>query len=129
DVTVRDADAAARAAEGAEAAHLCDGDVAVPISELAAVAGEGDAVDPREAVRGRDDGRLVQAVDVVARVVLARSPCAELRFRRRVERRRQREDRAGVEVAVRPAVEALADAGRERVVDGRVAERAGDADL
>ena len=33
-----------------------------------------------------------------------------------------------VEVAVGPAVEPMADAGRERVVDGRVAERALDAD-
>ena len=53
----------------------------------------------------------------------------QLRLRRGVERRRQRDDRAGVQVAVGPAVEPLADAGRERVVDGRVAERAGDADM
>ena len=36
--------------------------------------------------------------------------------------------RAGIEVAVGPAVAAMADAGRHRVVDGRVAQRAGDAD-
>ena len=41
---------------------------------------------------------------------------------------RQRDDRADVEIAVRPAVQPLADAGRERIVDRRVAERALDAD-
>ena len=44
DVAVRDAQAEARLGEGAEAAHLRDGDIAVPVRELAAVAGEGDAV-------------------------------------------------------------------------------------
>jgi hypothetical protein len=41
--------------------------------------------------------------------------------------RRKRDDRADVQVAVRPAVEALADAGSEGVVDVRMAERALDA--
>src|SRR2546430_8154925 len=42
--------------------------------------------------------------------------------------RRERHDRADVQVAVRPAVEAPADAGGERVVDGRVTEGALEAD-
>ena len=41
---------------------------------------------------------------------------------------RERDDRADVEVVVRPAVEPRADAGSEGVVDRRMTERAGDAD-
>ena len=127
-VAVGDAQVQARLGERAEAAHLRHRDVAVPVRDLGAVAGEGDAVDAGQAVGGRDHGRLVQAVDVEPRVVLAPAPGVERRLGRRVERRRQRDDRADVEIAIRPAVEPLADAGRERVVHGRVAERAGDAD-
>jgi len=39
---------------------------------------------------------------------------------------RKRDDRSGVEVEVRPAVQPLADAFGERIVDRRVAERARD---
>jgi hypothetical protein len=45
----------------------------------------------------------------------------------RLEVRRKRHDRADVQIAVGPAVEPLTDAGRERVVDGRVTKRALDA--
>jgi hypothetical protein len=48
--------------------------------------------------------------------------------RDRREVRRRRDDRADVEVVVGPAVEPVADAVRERIVDGRVAQRALDAD-
>src|SRR5437588_5527844 len=41
---------------------------------------------------------------------------------------RESDDGADVEVLVGPAVETMADARGERVVDGRVAQRAGDAD-
>jgi hypothetical protein len=37
--------------------------------------------------------------------------------------RRERDDRADIQVAIRPAVEAVADSGSKRIVDGRVAER------
>ena len=49
---------------------------------------------------------------VMAGIVLARAPGVELRLRGLVERRRQRDDRADVQVGVRPAVEPPADAGR-----------------
>src|SRR6266508_3896387 len=45
----------------------------------------------------------------------------------RLEVRRERHDRADVQIAVGPAVQPLADAWRERVVDGRVTKRALDA--
>src|SRR4029077_12401282 len=45
----------------------------------------------------------------------------------RFEVRRQSYDRADVEIAVGPAVEPLANAGRKRIVDGRVTKRALDA--
>src|SRR5262249_33907991 len=50
----------------------------------------------------------------------------QVRDRREVGR--QPDDRADVEVPVGPAVEAMADAGREGIVDRRMAERALDAD-
>ena len=49
-------------------------------------------------------------------------------FRQVVERWRQRDDRADVEVGVRPAVEPRANALDQGIVDGGVAQRAGDAD-
>jgi hypothetical protein len=81
---------------------------------------------------------MIFGVLVKPRVVAAGAPAlegglrgvvvdAELRGHRR-QPGRQRQDRAGVEVAVRPPIEAIADTRQDRVVDGRVAERAGDAD-
>jgi hypothetical protein len=46
----------------------------------------------------------------------------------RLEIRGNRHDRAHVQVAVAPTVEPLADAGRERVIDGGMTQRALDAD-
>ena len=120
--------AGARLRERAVAAHLRDGDVAVPVRDVVAVAGGVMRLMPAQAVRGRDHLRAVHAVQVEARVVLALAPGVVDRLRLRRQRGRQRDDRARVEVAVGPAVEPLADAGRERVVDRRVAQRAGDAD-
>jgi hypothetical protein len=81
-------------------------------------------------------GRL--AVEQERGVELARTPAAQhlphLRVvdtepaRERGQVGRERDDRAHVEVAIRPAVEAAADARDERVVDRRVAQRAADAD-
>jgi hypothetical protein len=51
----------------------------------------------------------------------------QVRDRRHV--RRERDDRADVEIAIRPAVETMPDARRERVVDRRVTQRARDADV
>jgi len=45
-----------------------------------------------------------------------------------VERGRQGGDRADIQIGVGPPIKAPADAGGERVIDGRVAEGAGDAD-
>ena len=59
------------------AAHLRDGDIAVPVRDLRAVAGEGDAVDAVQPVGRRNDDRLAEAVDVEARVVLALAPGVE----------------------------------------------------
>ena len=98
----------ARIGEGAEAAHLRDGDVAVPVGNSAldavavevdgviAVASERDLVDAGEAVRRRDDHWLVQPVDVMPRVVEAFAPFVKQLFLGRWDRRRQRDDRADV---------------------------------
>jgi hypothetical protein len=103
------------------AAHLRDAHVAIPISDVLAVAGGGNATDARKAIRGRDDLRTVEAVEIEAWVVLALAPRVVDGLLRRRERGRKSDDGAGVQVAVRPSVEALADAGRERIVDGRMA--------
>src|SRR5215204_5360047 len=72
------------------------------------------------------------------RVVLARAPAPQrLANRLRIEpecplewreRRRDRDDRTNVEIAVGPAVETLANTLGERVVHGGVTERARDSD-
>ena len=85
-------------------------------------------MDVLQAVRGRDDLRAVLAVEVEARIVLALAPGVVDRFRRRGERRRERDDRAGIEVAIGPSVESLADTRRERVVDRGMTQRASHAD-
>ena len=111
----------------AQAAHLGHGDVAVPVGDLVAVTGEGDAVDASQAIGRRDDDRLAEAVEVVTRIELARALGIEDHLHRGIDGGGQRDDRTGIEVTVGPAIEAFADAGRERVVYGRVAQRAGDA--
>ena len=65
---------------------------------------------------------------MVARIVFARTPRVEFRLGRGIERGRQRHDRADIQIGVCPSIQPPADAARERVVDRRVAERAGDAD-
>ena len=65
---------------------------------------------------------------MMARIVLAGTPQPELGLGGVVEEGRERGDLADVEGGVRPAVQAMADAGRQRVVHGGVAERAGDAE-
>ena len=117
-------------------AHLSDADVAVPVRDRA-VRGEGFEADAFQAIDRRDDDwqrRAVQRKDIgavermMARIVFARTPGVEFRLGRGVERGRQGDDRADIQIDVRPPVQPPADAARERVVDGRVAERAGDAD-
>ena len=63
---------------------------------------------------------------MVPRIVLARPPCVELGLRGLVQCGRQCDDPADVEGRVRPAVEPLSNARHDRVVDGRMTERARD---
>ena len=128
--------------------HLEVGDERVPVRDRAP-AGPGVEVDAGEAEGRRDQrrGRLAVgperlAVEEQLGVELAGPParaapcvrCASIVGRQTeqidegLQVGRERDDRADVQVAVRPAVEACADARGERVVDGRVAERALDAD-
>src|SRR6185437_14557064 len=87
-----------------------------------------DLVDAVQPIGRRDDLRSVLAIEVVARVVRAFPPRVVDGLLAGVERRRERYDGAHVEIAIRPAIESLADAGRKRVVDGRMTQRARDAD-
>ena len=102
-------------------------------------------IDPRQAERRRDQrggglavGTERLAIEGELGVELARPPaCEHLANRRLVDAqqvdvglqgRGERHDGADVQIAVGPAVEPTADAGREGVVDVRMAERALDAD-
>src|SRR5215203_3067708 len=93
----------------------------------------------RDAGRGRLAVRTEGlAIDVDLCVVEARPPAQQHLLERRLvdaevvgdrlEVGRQRDDQTDVQILVWPAVEPLADTGREGVVDGRMAEGAGDPD-
>ena len=128
--------------EVAAAVHFEVRDERVPVGH-GAPAGVGRKVDAGEPERRRDQRRRrlsvgpeCLAVEEEHRVELARPPAGEDLVDRRLvdaedvgERllvRRQPDDRADVQVAVRPAVEAATDAGGEGVVDHGVAGRTGE---
>ena len=117
-----------RLVERAVAMHLRDADVSVPVRHILTVAGSGDLVNALEAIRGRDHLRSVLSIKVVARIVLPCSPRVVDRLLSWRECGRERDDRAGIEVAIRPSVEPLTDPRSERVVRGGVTERAGNSD-
>src|SRR6185503_8870615 len=102
--------AGARLREGAMATHLGDRHLTIPVREVLAVTRGGDAVQGLEPIGGRDHLRSVLAVEVEARVVAPFAPGVVDGLLLGGQRRRERDDRAGVEIAVRPAVQALADA-------------------
>src|SRR5919197_2308435 len=106
--------------------HLRDRHVGIPVRDgtLGGVRLERDGAPPE---RRWDDDRIVDAVAVELRIVLPRSPRIEDGLRGGGQRRRQRDDGADVEIMIRQAVYAPADAGRHRVIDRRVTQRARDA--
>src|SRR5438445_12509596 len=133
-----------RIEEGTLPIHLRVGDVRVPVGDRSP-ARIRVQVDPREAKgrRKKGGGRLPVrterlSIHVQLGVVLTGSPAGEHlaygglvhaeQVRDRLQVRRQRNDRADVEIAVGPAIAPLTDAFGEAVIDGGVAERAGDAD-
>src|SRR5579864_1819262 len=132
------------------AVHLEVGDVGVPVGDVAEAARPCVEILAEMAVGGRDPdrGRLAvrpetDGVNVDLGVVEAGAPAKE-HLLERVDRHwvarpedllgrrsqvgRERDDQTGVQVLVRPAVQSLADSRGERVVDGRMANGAGDAD-
>jgi hypothetical protein len=121
-----DEEADSRIAETAVATHLADADVVVPVRDRAVggVGLEADALEP--VYRRRHDrhrlhsGMQLEEVDaiecMVSRIVLAGTPRAEFGLERG-KSRGQPGDHTDVEIVIRPAVEPLADAFRERVVD------------
>src|SRR5439155_1031674 len=133
-----------RIEERARAVHLGRANVRVPVGDRAEPSPRVQ-VDAREA-EGRWEKRSgllpirPERLPVLVKLCVeaARPPAREHCFDRReidtkeigagFEVRRERHDRADVQVAVRPAVEAPADAGGARVVDGRVTEGALEAD-
>src|ERR671910_2423547 len=110
------------------AVHLGYCNISVPVRWPVTVTGEGDAVNPREAVGGRNHRRVILSVEVEARVIFAWTPGAVDGLLLRGDRRREGNDRAWVELAVRPTVEPLADPGLDRVVHRGVTESAGNPD-
>src|SRR5437667_7854339 len=133
-----------RIEERARAVHLGRANVRVPVGDRAEP-GPRVQVDAREA-EGRWNERpgllavRPERLPVLVKlgVEAARPPACEHRLDgreidakeigERFEVWRERHDRADVQVAVRPAVEAPTDAGGEGVVDGRMTEGALDAD-
>ena len=119
-------------AEVAATTHLPDADVAVPV-RYGPVAGGRLEPHAAQSVDWRDHNRergTVQRDDVgsvksvMAWIVLSGSPRPEFGFRGVVQRWRERHDRTDIQVGVRPSIETSSDSRRERVVDGRVAQRA-----
>ncbi len=133
-----------RVEERAAAVHLEIGDEGVPVRDTAP-ARPGVQIDACQAERGRDERRGGAAVGLKGLAVerqlgveLPRAPAVEDRAHgglvdaqeidERLHAGSQRDDRADVQVAVRPAVEASTDARRQLVVDRGMAQRALDAD-
>ena len=98
-----DVDPEPRVGEVALPAHLGDGDVGIPIGDRS-LRRVRFVLDLSQAIRRREDERRVLPVLVVARVVFAGTPRLVDRFLVRRQHRRQRDDGADVEIAVRPAV-------------------------
>ena len=65
---------------------------------------------------------------MMPRIVFSRTPRRKLRLEAIVQARREAENRADVQIAIGPAIQSAADAACEGVVDGRMAQGAGDAD-
>ena len=115
--------------ERSQAVHLGHPDVGVPVGDRSE-AGPGGEVHAGQAERRRDQRSRLLAVGakglailVQKRVVAARSPAGEhllhgfdvdaKEIGERLEVRRQRHDRADIQIAVGPAVEPLANAWRK----------------
>jgi cellobiose phosphorylase len=133
---LRDGQPDAWIAEASVATHLSDADITVPVRNRT-IGRHGLEADVLQAVDGwnldwqrggieRDQLPAVKCV--MTGVVASRSPRAELRPGRVVQYRRERHDGADVQIRVGPAVETMADALGERIVNARMAQRAGDAD-
>ena len=133
-----------RVDERALAVHLEVRDKRIPVRD-AAPPGIGVQVDARQPERRRKQRRRALpvrperlAVEEQLRVELARPPAVQHGAHGRLiglqqigddaQIRRERDDRADVQIAIGPAVEPAADARRDGVVDGRMAQRALDAD-
>src|SRR6266705_3628259 len=129
--------------ESPRAVHLRHGDVGVPVRHRAEARPRVE-VHAGEAERGRNQRARLPAVRTEGFAVLVElgveapgAPAVQYRLYRslidlqqlgdRGEVGSERNDESDVQVAVGPAVEALADSGRKGVVDGRVAQRALDA--
>src|SRR4029079_15434699 len=112
-------DANAGIDEGAVPVHLSNGDVEVPIGDRV-VGGVDLARHVPKAECGRNDDGLILSIDVETWIVFPRTPRQVDGALRRSDRGRERDDSSDIEIAVRPAIEAMSDARPERVVDGRM---------
>src|SRR5215469_5893409 len=107
--------------------HLSDANISVPIGDVGSITGRRDPVDASQPVRRWNHLWPVDAVDVESRVIEALAPGLVGCLRGGWHRWGKRNDRPHLEIAVRISIESFPDAGGEGVIDGRVAERAGDA--
>src|SRR5438552_3601818 len=104
--------------------HLGHRDVGIPIGYWP-LGGVGLVSDSGETISWWKNERRALAVNIESRIVLPRPPGVVDRLLRRSNRRRQRDDRSDVQLAIGPAVLSVSNPFRERIVNGRMTERAG----
>ena len=120
-------DAEPRVGKVALAVHLGDSDVGVPVRHRP-FCRVGLVLDVRQSVGGWQDEWRTLAIDIEARIVHPRSPRVVDGLFAGRECWGQGDDRADVQLAVRPPVLPAPDAGHHGVVNGGVTERAGDSE-
>ena len=89
------------------------GNIRVPVGDVFAIAGNGNAMNAGQTVGGRYHNRLAKPVGVVPGIGPSGASRIEDRLHGGIHRRRQRNDGAGVEIPIGLFIQALANAGRE----------------
>src|SRR5712691_10274883 len=129
-----------RIPEDALALHLEIRNVSIPIRHAAPATAPRVQVHAGETVRRRNQRRRRFAVrperlsvEIELRIELARTPTGEHLFHRgfvdaeqlceRAEIRRERDNRADIQIPVRPSIEPMSDPGREGIVYCGMTER------
>jgi hypothetical protein len=113
-------------AETAMPAHLCHANVIVPVGDrpVASVGLETDTFQAKGWCKDDGDCEAVQRDDICAvedlktGVEFTRTPALKWRFVN--DRRRQCDESANIQRAIRPTIETMSDPGRDCVIDRRM---------